>query len=1013
MKTKHWVVMLLAILLLIPWLAMAAPVGKITNLAGNVDITSPGSAARDAKIDDPVIVGDFVRTKSKSKVEITFNEGNILRLAENTRVGITQYMSGEKRNSSILNLFRGRIQNIVKSIGISGGRYEVHTPTSVCGVRGTHFFNFYLAGASGSIFQEGSGYGYSINNPTDVKLITAGQGMFVPSATLGAQLRSVSNNQLDEMKNATEILGGSGGSGGSGDSGGAGSSGGTGDSGGLGGTGDSGGLGGTGDSGGLGVTGDSGGTGFYIPPTVTTATLDLTITPASAFTHKIDEGGTITGTSSDNAGTTFPLSVIGGTRSGSIENNPGAGLINGTIKTGGAVTSGVSGYMMGLPNASNTSADALLYTIYVDNNGQAGFLLGPLTATFTDTAFSGTGLVYKNPAVASTVLTPSTLASNIVVDTSTPLIGDIYLSTDKIYLGCITAGCKLYSQSEARRIAVNGGGVIGVWAGYGIGGSYKNSEVTVTSFTNKQVIHYDSAKTTVRYSTNYSGAVDTAAKEVSISGDFLDMSTRYKGTSTLNHFGYYSGLNYTSISSGTFQFLPMAFANVIENSLSDVGGGIIGSTDSLWTNTSVTTTMMGSNYTPCFGYCESLSSLGAYIVRSGLWQSQNYRTGSGYLTNDSGGAYNGYLNTQLLLSSPNTISTDALALYADTSGNIGILRGNIPGTFYPAAGGYKAEGALNRIEMATATGIAAGTFVGSGTTLGSFTLDTTGVLITGPSLTLSTLNSDWLGINSDSYNYWGIGKTVSSGDYSGDPRGNVVFSYYRKPSGGSTTGSESFVYTQIAASTAWNTTDGGYFQGNIAGAATDWVSATTSVFGGTVKGVFSPATSGTGTWSATALSTRIETAKFIEMADTATGRTKLADLNIPSVIVGSVNMSKTSGDPDWTSLNIKNMGFYASTSGGKPQIWVSGGPLGGVSGTAVSVSVPIGTITSLTGSSGSTSFSADFTMRKWDSGNNKWAADITGGQILPAINTATKFQGGAAGTISGSSITGTASGTAH
>ena len=1000
MKTKHWVVMLLAILLLIPWLAMAAPVGKITNLAGNVDITSPGSAARDAKIDDPVIVGDFVRTKSKSKVEITFNEGNILRLAENTRVGITQYMSGEKRNSSILKLFRGRIQNIVKSIGISGGRYEVHTPTSVCGVRGTHFFNFYLAGASGSIFQEGSGYGYSINNPTDVKLITAGQGMFVPSATLGAQLRSVSNNQLDEMKNATEILGGSGGSGDSGGSGGSGSSGGTGDSGGLG---------GTGDSGGLGGTGDYGGTGFYIPPTVTTTTLDLTITPASAFTHKIDEGGTITGTSSDNAGTTFPLSVIGGARRGSIENNPGAGLINGTIKTGGAVTSGVSGYMMGLPNASNTSADALLYTIYVNNGGQAGFLLGPLTATFTATAFSGTGLVYKYPAVASTSLTPSTLAANIVVDTSTPLIGDIYLSTDKIYLGCITADCKRYSQSEARRIAVSGGGVIGVWAGYGIGGSYKNSEVTVTSFTNKQVIHYDSAKTTVRYSTNYSGAVDTTAQEVSISGDFLDMSTRYKGTSTLNHFGYYNGLNYTSISSGTFQFLPMAFANVIENSLNDVGGGIIGSTDSLWANTSVTTTMMGSNYTPCFGYCESLSSLGAYIVRSGPWQSQNYRTGSGYLTNDSGGAYKGYLNTQLLLSSPYTISTDALALYADTSGNIGILRGNIPGTFYPAAGGYKAEGALNRIEMATATGIAAGTFVGSGTTLGSFTLDTTGVLITGPSLTLSTLNSDWLGINSDSYNYWGIGKTVSSGDYSGDPRGNVVFSYYRKPSGGSTTGSESFVYTQIAASTAWNTTDGGYFQGNIAGAATDWVSATTSVFGGTVKGVFSPATPGT--WSATALSTRIETAKFIEMAATVTGRTKLADLNIPSVIVGSVDMSKISqtGSGYWNTLTMTNK-FYASTSGGQPQIWASNN----VSGT-YSSGVAVNDVINLRDSGNR--FNAAFTIKSWNTPTGKWAADITGGQISPALNTATKFQGGAAGTgasVTGSgTITGTASGTAH
>ena len=354
-----------------------------------------------------------------------------------------------------------------------------------------------------------------------------------------------------------------------------------------------------------------------------------------------------------------------------------------------------------------------------------------------------------------------------------------------------------------------------------------------------------------------------------------------------------------------------------------------------------------------------------------------------------------------------------MALYADTSGNIGILRGNIPGTFYPAAGGYKAEGTLNRIEMATATGIVPSNSAMFGNNSGSFELVPvvvtpyayTNLLAGGPSLKLTEMNSDWIGINS--YNSWGIGKTVSDGTYSGDPQGNAVFSYYRKPSGGSTTGSESFFYTQNAASTAWNATDGGYFRGNIAGAATDWVSATTSVFGGTVMGVFSPATPGT--WSATALNTRIETAKFIEMVATATGRAKLADLNIPSVIVGSVNMSKTSGDPYWTSLNINNMGFYASTSGGKPQIWASNNVSGAYTSTPSTAD--------LVGYAAGSTFNATFTIKSWNTPTGKWAADITGGQISPALNTATKFQGGAAGTgasATGSgTITGTASGTIH
>jgi len=970
MKTKHWVVMLLVILLLIPWAALAAPVGKITNLAGNVDITSPGSAARDAKIDDPVIVGDFVRTKSKSKVEITFNEGNILRLAENTRVGITQYMSGEKQNSSILNLFRGKIQNIVKSVGISGGRYEVHTATSVCGVRGTHFFNFYLAGASGSIFQEGSGYGYSINNPTDVKLITAGQGMFVPSATLGAQLRSVSNNQLDEMKNATEILGGSGGSGDSGGSGGSGSSGGTGDSGGV------------GDAFQPLLSTLTTESTLIIPP-VQTSALNLSIAKGDvSFINKIDNG-TITGTTADG-GTRFLTVAEGiirdpeGGRT-STPDNPAGGLITGTIKTDSAITSGVSGYMMGLPNESHTSAKALLSAIYVNNDGQAGFLLGPMYATFTSDTFSGTGVVVKYSPIATTSFIPSTLAPNILTGSKPPSIGDVYFTPGYIGVGCSSAVC----ESESRYINV-AGGIIGVWGSYSQKGNYYNSGIT--SFSSKRVISYNSSNKVALYSETLSGAVDTAAKEVSISGNFDYMSTLYKGVTTMNHFGYYDASNiYTSISSGTFQLQPMAWANV----LSGVSG-IIGSTGNIWTNASVPVTMIGT-----------YSDASGYKVINGVWQSYNYRLGSGKLTNDGGGAYIGCLNTHLLLSSTNTINTDALALYADTSGNIGVLRGNVPGTVYlagSAAGGFKAEGTLNRIEMATGTGVAAGTFVDSGTTSGSFTLDTAGVLnlLTGPSLTLNTLNSDWLGINSDSYNYWGIGKTVSDGTYTGDPRGNAVFSYYRK-SGGSTKGSESLVYTQNAASTSWNTTDGGYFRGNIAGAATDWVSAATSVFGGTVIGVFSPATDGT--WSATALSTRIETAKFIEMAATATGRTKLADLNIPSVIVGTTTLSGNGNG--FTSLSINNMGFYASTSGGKPQIWASNN----VSGTMVSVSVPLNVHTHLTGTGG---FAADFTVRRFDT--SKWAADISGTGGFNGSNT---FQGGAAGTYSGTNVSGTASGTAH
>ncbi len=969
-KLKHYIAAFFALMLLLPLAVLAAPVGKITNLTGNADITVAGKAARIAAQGDFVNIGDFIRTKSKSKAEITFNEGNILRLAENTRVRITEYMSGEKRNSSLFNLFRGRIQNIVKTVGSAGGRYEVHTPTAVCGVRGTHFFNFYLAGASGSIFQEGTGYGYSKNNPADVKTITAGQGMFVPSATLGAQLRSVSNQQLDEMKNATEISGTSGTTGGAGDSG---SSSGSGSTGGV-------------DNSTPPPTSSptppsapSPTPPITIPPpvqplqTTSTSTLSLNISPAESFAHTIDNG-TITGTTSDN-GTTYTLTGSGA-MTGTAD-HPGAGLVNGAITDGSTTVYGLSGYMMGLPNEAGTGAKALLSTVYVNNSGQAGFLLGPLTASFTSTSFSGTGLAYQYAPVATTGFTPQTLSLTTLSDIALPVFGNISIYYDGAYFNCSSATC----QSQAKGIDLSGG-KIGVWGGYSYGGFYYNSG-EITSLT-KRYMEYDADKKAFLYSENISGIIDTAAKEVSISGDFSYLSTLYKGTLSMNHFGYYADSIYTSISSGVFQLQPMNFASEFSSF-----EGIIGSTGNIWSNASATFTALGKyTYYPV-----------NYNILPEIWQSYNYRAGSGYLTNDEGGAYKGYLNTQLLLSSTNTVNTDALALYVDAAGNIGILRGNLNGSVYPDEYGFKADGTLNRIELATGTGIPASTFVSSGTTSGLFTLEPgvyNNLLSGGPSLILTGMTSTFLDFTDSSYKSWGIAKTDLSGTYISetDPTGDAVFNYNRNYAAGT----ESVVYTQKAA--AWSASDGGYFSGNIAGAATDWQSASTAVFGGTVKGVFDASTASTG-WHASALATRIETAAFIDLASTSAGRSKLADLNIPSVLVGTVNLSGS--DANWSSLSINDIGFYAYTTGAKPLIWASNN----VSGTAASASVATGTTTHLTGLGG---FAADFTVRKWDSSNNKWAASIAGTGGFNGTNT---FQGGAAGTISGSSITGTASGTAH
>ena len=699
--------------------------------------------------------------------------------------------------------------------------------------------------------------------------------------------------------------------------------------------------------------------------------------------------------------------------------NPGAGLVNGNITN----TSGVSGYFIGLPNESRTGASALLYTIYVNNDGQAGFLLGTAYATFSADAFSGAGVAVKYPAIASTSLTPATLSPGILNGSKPAVIGNVTLSNNSVFLGCASpAVC----ESESRYINVtflNGqSGIIGVWGGSSTGGYYVNID-SITSFSNRRVISYKYGNNSnvALYSENLSGAV--SGQDVSISGDFLYMSTLYKGATTMNHFGwYYSMYYYTSISSGTFQFIPMAFANILESSIGVYG--VMGSTTGLWTGTSIPVTMIGTIFDPS-AYM-AISALGAYNILSGPWQSQNYRTGSGYLTNDSGGAYKGYLNTLLMLVSPNLIGTDAQALYADASGNIGFLLGNIPGTFYSAAGGFKAEGNLKRIEMATGTGIAASTFVASGTNSGAFELNTSGgtyanLLSGGPTLAIKNhvtgLDSQWLSFKD--YGSVGVGRNILSGTYAGDPQGNAVFSYYRQLVGvGTPVGTESIVYTQNAS--AYTSGSGGYFVGGITGASADWQSATTFVFGGSVMGTFSPAVSSAGTWNAYALSSVIETAKFIDMASTDAGRTKLAALNIPAAQVGSVDLTGTRFTQTGDSMTV-NMGvnFYAYSTGQTPKIFA-----GNVLNSSTYDRIcPIGALpaaVNLTGSNGNNvSFgtnSVTFTPKVWNTTTGKWAATVSGSGTL-SPSTGILINGGAAGLLNGGSggssgnFNGTASGT--
>lgn len=126
-------------------------VGRFTYTEGKVDLLHGGELpAVPAKKGELVNVKDIVRTKSDSKAEILFDDGNILRLAQRTRIDISEYAMDGGATKEVIKLPRGKVEAIVEkkiaqrvAVAPQANRFEIHTPNAVAGVRGTNFFVFH------------------------------------------------------------------------------------------------------------------------------------------------------------------------------------------------------------------------------------------------------------------------------------------------------------------------------------------------------------------------------------------------------------------------------------------------------------------------------------------------------------------------------------------------------------------------------------------------------------------------------------------------------------------------------------------------------------------------------------------------------------------------------------------------------------------------------------------------------------------------------------------------------
>ena len=212
MRLKHFFAVLIIPVFLFAFLSQAAAsIGKITAVEGSVDITPSGQKAMPALKGSLLNVNDLIRVRSKSKAELTFDDGNVVRLGENSRLRIAEYMFKTNERNESLKLLRGKAQAVV-STAIKIGRFEVATPTAVVGVRGTDFFVYYQSGVSGAVFKSGVGYGYNPNYPQNVQTINPGQAFTVAAADQNPTVRQATNIEIQQHTRDTSISQGGGGS---------------------------------------------------------------------------------------------------------------------------------------------------------------------------------------------------------------------------------------------------------------------------------------------------------------------------------------------------------------------------------------------------------------------------------------------------------------------------------------------------------------------------------------------------------------------------------------------------------------------------------------------------------------------------------------------------------------------------------------------------------------------------------------------------------------------------------
>jgi len=180
---KRVVIILLTIGLVFPFPLFSAMIGEFAVVNGDVTVKRAGKIIK-PKVKDKVETLDFIQTGKNSNARVILSDATAMALGPNSRLEMKQFTVQGGKTTGLFSVPAGLVQtNVVKALG-SGSRFEIQTPTSIAGVRGTAWITLVEAFAqAGVVGTKSTFYGLSqsifvLNPALPAQIVTVAAGNF-------------------------------------------------------------------------------------------------------------------------------------------------------------------------------------------------------------------------------------------------------------------------------------------------------------------------------------------------------------------------------------------------------------------------------------------------------------------------------------------------------------------------------------------------------------------------------------------------------------------------------------------------------------------------------------------------------------------------------------------------------------------------------------------------------------------------------------------------------------------